>query len=110
MQSLALNIPLKTPIELEEAIQMFNNCIQHAAWDSRPAPNNRNVPKILSSEDAELIKNKEKLRKRWQQFRDPQLKKTLNKAAKDLKTAISEIENMYISKYLEDLSPSESSN
>ena len=109
-QSLALNISLKTPIEVEEAIQMFNNCIQHAAWDSTPAPNNRNVPKILSSEVAELIKNKRKLRKRWQQFRDPQLKKALNKAAKDLKSALSEIENREISKYLEDLSSSESSN
>ena len=82
---------------------MFNNCIQHAAWDSTSAPNNRNVPKILYSEVTELIKNKRKLRKRWQQFRDPQLKKALNKAAKDLKSALSEIGNREISKHLEDL-------
>ena len=38
-----LNIPLKTRIEVEKAIQNFNHCIQQAAWDSTPAPNTRNV-------------------------------------------------------------------
>ena len=89
-QSLALNIPLKTPIELEEAFQMLNNCIQQAAWDSTPAANTRNVSNSLPSEAAELKKNKRRLRKQWQQFRDPQLKKALNKAAKDLKAALLE--------------------
>ena len=109
-QSLALNISLKTPIEIEEAIQLFNTTIQYAAWESTPAPKYQNASKTLSSGVAELIKNKRKLRKRWQQFRDPQLKKALNKAAKDLKNALLEIENDEIRKYFKDLSPSQSSN
>ena len=61
----------------------------------------------LEKKVEEQIKDKIRLRKLWQQTRDRNLKKLLNKAAKMLKAILLEVENNNISKYLESLSPTE---
>ena len=58
----------------------------------------------------EKFKYKRKLRKLWQQTRNPVLKFALNKCAKELKIVFAEIENKKVEQYLQNLSPMEATN
>ena len=96
-------MPLKTEYDIENAIEIFNNVIQNAAWSSTSPATTKDQQFYLEKKVEEQIKDKRRLRKLWQQTRDRNLKKLLNKAAKMLL----EVENNNISKYNESLSPTD---
>ena len=101
------NLPLKIEYDIENAIEFFNNIIQTAAWNSTSPATTKNQQFYLEKKVEEQIKDKRRLRKLWQQTRDRNLKKLLNKAVKKLRAMLLEVENNNISKYLESLSPTE---
>ena len=87
-------MPLKTEYDIENAIEIFNNVIQNEAWDSTSPATTKNQQFYLEKKVEEQIKDK-RLRKLWQQTRDINLKKLLNKAAKMLKAML--LEHLQIS-------------
>lgn len=103
--SLSLNIPLKSELDIEEAINIFNKTVQNAAWSSTPHSSYKTTPNNIDPNVKDKIQNKRRLRKLWQQTRNPFFKAAFNKAAKEVKAALLEIENNQVAQYLEKLSP-----
>lgn len=99
-------ISLKTEFELDIAVKYFTETIQSAAWKSTPEikklPVINNVPQHVSI----LVKEKRKLRNKWQKTRNPFYKKLLNKKSKQLKILLREIKNDVLQNYLQNLAPS----
>ena len=58
----------------------------------------------------EMVAEKRKLRRKWQRSRNPNVKTQLNKAAKNLSSAIKEFEDLSMQKYLTELSNDKVSN
>lgn len=103
-EKLNCKISLKTEIELEEAIENFIKIIQKAAWESTP----KIKPKFNTQHNYSLnvitkIKEKRKIRKKWQISRSAKDKSKLNKATKKLKTLLQDKKNLAIQKYLDNL-------
>ena len=86
---LPLHIPLKTDLDIEDAIEIFNSAIQRASWLSTPPIRNRKCNAPADPKIREQIQSKRKLRKEWQRHRFPSDKTKLNKATKDLRLALS---------------------
>ena len=104
-EQINLQVPLKTPVQLEDELELFNSVIQQAAWESTPSiytgfRKNQNYP----LEVRELVREKRKARKIWQRTRSPENRKVLNFLCNKLKQLIKEIKNETISKYLLGLS------
>ena len=96
--NLSLNVSLKNDKEIEDAIEHLISTIQQAAWESTPSP--PHTRKVVKNK----LKYKRKLRKRWQNSRDPRTKTKLNKVVKELKIILQDIDNSELSQYLENLS------
>lgn len=98
-----LQIPLKTENELEYAANALIVNIQQAAWRSTPdayiSEIKESVPSIIKQKVAE----KRKLKKRWQVTRYPTDKSNLNRATRELKETMAEMENQKFQNYLENL-------
>ena len=86
--SLSLNVSLKSAIDIENAINVFTTTIQNAAFTSTPKSSLKTMTEARNTEVVEKIKAKRKLRK------------ALNKAAKELKKIMADVENNKISQYL----------
>ena len=104
-ENLNVNLPLKNSEDIEEAIEYLNSSIQNAAWGSTKQQTLKNVP--LNAEIEALIKEKPKVRKSWQNTRDPNVKRKLNRLSKDLKSALCQIENVEMTDYLRGLTATE---
>jgi hypothetical protein len=83
--NLGLNIQFKTAEEIEEAITQFSKVIQKAAWGA--TPDNKLQAKYLEYpwKFKDHIKEKRKLRRRWQMSRHPEDKRRYNEAARKMK-------------------------
>ena len=101
-----LQVPLKTPVQLEEEVDTFVTNIQQAAWSNMPIDTKRyNTHQyIYPLEVRELLIEKRKARKKWQINRTPQYKTKLNQLSNKLKNLIRKIKNATISNYLKGLS------
>ena len=66
---LNLNMHLKTPQQIENAVEIFNTTIQEAAGKSMPTVTQR--AENLHPTIREKLKTKRELRKRWQIRRNP---------------------------------------
>lgn len=60
-----------------EAVEHFNKCIQQSAWSSTPI-NTKGSLSPCSSLIREILAEKRRARKRWQQTRFPEDKARLN--------------------------------
>lgn len=110
-KTLHTQISLKTPDELENAIILFNDTLTEAAISSTPILKNSKQQNLQSSiYITNKIKNKRKLRKRWQTTKSPEDKHNLNKAIKELKHILNDEHNKNINSYLSNLSATPSSN
>ena len=73
-----LMIPLRDEEQLEGEVEKLLVDIQQSAWENTPKikrrPNGNNYPKEIR----DLMAEKRKARRRWQQTRDPQDKTELN--------------------------------
>ena len=97
-----VNISLESSTEVENAAEHCNTTIQQAAWSSAKHHETKTEP--IAATIKLKLKEKRKIRKRLQITRDPQLKTQLNRAAKDLKSMLSKIENEEVETYLQILS------
>jgi len=102
-----LSIPLKTNTDLESAVYNLTQHIQNAAWKSTPEPKKQIECKTYaySYEVDELLKQKRRLRKKWQLSRNSLLKQKLNHITKKLKYQIAAEKNESVQKYLSELTP-----
>jgi CMP-N-acetylneuraminic acid synthetase len=91
-ENLRLNIPLKTTKDIEEAIAEYTNVIQKAAWSATPDNKPQTKYPEYPLEVKDQIKEKRKLRIRWQKSRHPEHKGGYNEAARKLKDQIKRIE------------------
>lgn len=105
-EQIKLNIPLKTPAELDNAVIELTETIQRAAWSATPDHNSTTVNEKCPLIIKEKIQERRKLRKRWQITRSETDRKNFNNAAKDLKQLLKQIKNNDIQEYLSNLTAS----
>lgn len=108
--TLNLNIPLKRNYDLDQAVEILNDTIQQAAWNSTPKIQLNARTPIISRQIQYQIATKRKLRKIWQVTRNPLDKKNLNKATKNLKQALKEEKNHDIQRQLSKLTGTKATN
>ena len=108
---LSCNISLKTPEDIETAIEVFNNCVHSAIFNSTPSLGleTHNKPLHITQNVLDKIAEKRRLRRIWQNTRSKSNKTKFNKATKELKELISKETNKNVEKYLQNLSPEEAS-
>lgn len=102
--NVSTNIPLKSPLDLDQAVLSFNNIIHQAAYASTPSFN----PKHTSSYSPEIKKNiadKRRLRKRWQVTRSPHDKQQLNQSIRQIKYLLMNEKQNKLQLYLQNLTP-----
>ncbi|KAI4492187.1 hypothetical protein M0802_009993 [Mischocyttarus mexicanus] len=107
---LNFNIPLKTSLQIENAVNNFTDAIQEAAWASTSQnvlP--RNIPSYPSI-ILHKIKVKRQVKTRWQKNKTRSNKRLLKKVTKDVKQSIRDHNNAEFEKYLTSLSPHEDTN
>jgi hypothetical protein len=102
-ENLRLNTPLKTAKDIEEATAEFNNVIQKAAWSATPDNKPQTKYPEYLWEFRDQIKEKRKLRRRWQISRHPEDKYRYNEAARKLKNRIKRIKEETFQTYLQGL-------
>lgn len=67
--------PLKTEDDIINSVEFFNKSVQNAAWDSTPLESYNNNTQFIAPDILDLIKEKRKIRKLWQQNISPKTKK-----------------------------------
>ena len=106
-ESLNLQIPLKCEVDLAEAVEHFNSCVQQAAWSSTPISTNSLLKSNTPSIREKLIE-KRRCRKMWQQTRHPSDKATLNKLSKELTKMVQVQQNLTFETQLKELDSTKS--
>lgn len=106
-ENIELNVALKTPQNIEDAIGNLTKEIQKAAWYATP-----NVITNKSKDDNPIIVKekiiiKRRLRKKWQNHRTKINKRNYNRAASELKKLLQRIRNQNVQEHLEKLTPTE---
>jgi hypothetical protein len=94
---------LRTIEQPEEEAENFIKIIQNAAWKNTPALKRKTMGNNYPKEIRELIAEKKRARKRWQQTRTPANKTRLNNLNLQLKRAIQEAKNESRNSYLREL-------
>lgn len=111
-ENIVLSAPLTTPYELEIEVDRFVEIVQIASWNNTPKP--RKTPDKYGlrypPEIKDLVKERRKARKKWQQSRAPQHKAHLNQLSNLLKKTIKDFKNRAIGSYLESLTAKKDSN
>lgn len=89
-----LNVPIKTPTELDEAVETLTKLIHEAAFLSTPQQIYHDFPNFrVSYEIRQLIRKKRRLRKIWQRTRRPADKTNFNRASNELKKLLKDHKN-----------------
>ena len=88
---------------LENEVIKLTNDIRNASWQSTPASKKRLPGKNYPSAIRNMIKEERRIRKDWQQTRDPSTKTNLNSLGKFINNAIKELEDASLNKYLSEL-------
>lgn len=106
--SLNLNIRLKEPADIEEAVQYLTTTLQDAAWIATPMddishPEVNNIPLYIK----ELVQEKRRARGRWQRNRNIQDKRELNRLTRRLRAALNRSRNETFKQYIAKLSPND---
>lgn len=109
-ERLNLQVDLKSIESLESAVDNFVGCVQSSARESTPAPQNLdsckaglNYPIYIKRKIAE----KRRLRRIWQNSRNPIDKTNFNRATQELKRLLYRIKNQWFEDYTQSLSPTE---
>lgn len=102
-ESIQLSSTIQTEDQLEEAVQIFTLNIQKAAWAATPKTTKKIKQNSYPREICEIITEKRKARKRWQQTRAPSDKTTLNNLNNKLRKSVREFNNESLKTYLTSL-------
>lgn len=107
--NIELKVSLKTPDEIDEATQYITNLIQKACWTNTPIPRkNSQVVGNVPLEVKHKILEKRKLRRIWHQTRNKSDKTALNRAIRELKNLIDNVNNATLQNNLENLTTTKS--
>ena len=104
-----LSIPLKTQDQLDSEVEQFTKDIQKAAWNNTPTVSKKTSGHYYPHEVLNLIHEKRKARKKWQQTRSPADKTVLNGLCEQVKMEIRKYKNETMSNYLQNLSSNKDS-
>jgi hypothetical protein len=99
-----LSVRLRTIKELDEEAEAFVKNIQQAAWANTRIIKRRTAGNNYPMEIREMVSEKRRIRKRWQQYRVPRDKTRLNQITQQLKREIQKIKSESINSYLRELS------
>lgn len=100
---ISLNVQLRNKIQLEVEAENFMRDIQSSAWNNTKEYTRRAVGNNYPREIREMVKDKRKARRRWQQTRDPIDKNILNNKTQRLNREIRKIKEESINTYLKEL-------
>jgi hypothetical protein len=92
-QKINLNINLKTPNEIDDAVQNFTDFIQSVAWNSTTLHSYHKNYFSIPTHIRELITLKRRARARWQRSRLPSDKNIFNNLASTLKNILNKLKN-----------------
>lgn len=96
-----LQVPIQTPIQIEEELDRLTSTIQESAWQSTPLGHNVSIrPNNYPLEVRELVAKKRKARKSWQTNRTRENKLKLNNLCNKLKSLIKHVKNETVNRYL----------
>lgn len=111
-KNLNLNLPITSNFDLENAVEHLTNLVHEAAHLSTPSTNFADVQNNvqISSETRELIRIKRRLRKTWQLSRNPNDKRRLNQASKNLKFHLNNLKSKYIGEFFDNINTSKNNN
>ncbi|GAB0092838.1 RNA-binding protein 39 [Sergentomyia squamirostris] len=100
---------LTTELEIDMAVDSLSHAIQSAARTATPLIQYQKKNVFHQPESIrKMIKQKRRLRQIWQSTRHPVDKTNFNKAAKELKEMLEKVRNESVAHYLQNLSPTES--
>lgn len=102
-EKINLSVPLKNEQQIDIEAELYINNIQQAAWKNTPEIKRRLTGNNYLKEIRDLIQEKTKLRRKWQQTRAPQDKTKLNNSCQRLRREIQIVKNESISAYLRQL-------
>lgn len=110
-QNVSLKVSLKSPEDIDEAVELFNLSIQNAAWKSTPylqakCDTHINYPVYIKQK----IAVKRRLRRIWQNTRNPIDKTNFNRAAQQLKRSLLNLKNEWFREFSSNLDATEASN
>lgn len=106
-EKIDINVKLKTPQEIDTAVEELIKTIQQASWVATPEVSANVKIQNQSNLVKEAIQNKRRLRRIWMTTRAPQHKEKLNRAEKNLKKLLKDEQNRVFQEYLEGLTPTE---
>lgn len=100
-ENINLNRRLKTPQDIDEAVDYTTKLIQQAAQYSTPPVQKKNNYTVnLPKEIADLIAEKRRIRRQWQNTRNPYDKSTLNRLTRRLQFALKKRNNEILEDFL----------
>jgi hypothetical protein len=94
------SVPIQNEEQSDDEVNTFIKYIQQVAWENTPELKRRIAGNNYPKEIRDLVAEKRKLRKRWQQTRAPTDKTRLNNISQKLRREIQEIKNESINAYL----------
>lgn len=107
-ENISLNAKLKTPKDIERAVENLLGIIQDVDWKSTPTTHDKPRKKGYPAEIANKIAEKRRLRHEWQRRRYPDEKHKYNNSARELKKILQGYRDASFKEYLEGLSATES--
>lgn len=102
-KSIKLKISLKTPEEIEDATRYITSLIQNACWRNTPEEKRKSTGSNLPLEIKQMVLEKRRLRRVWQQSRHKSDRTALNKAIRDLKEKLDDLNNTTLRTKLQNL-------
>jgi hypothetical protein len=110
-EQLNCNVKLRTKEQLDIAVSDYTKLIQKAVWDNtKQLSNNKVEGKCIPMEIKKLVNEKRKLRRKWQNSRNPAIKTQLNNKAQQIKRILKELDETATTSFLENLSSESSTN
>lgn len=103
-ENIQLNVSLRTIDDLEKETEELVEIIQQVAWNNTPQLKRKTVGNNYPWEIKEIIIQKRKARRKWQQTRSPEDKTRLNNLTQQLRREIRIIKNESINAFLSELS------
>lgn len=111
METLELRVTMKSSNDLDDAVYNFTKTVQDACWKCTPELQTKtHRHKLVPQEIRQLILEKRRLRRVWHTSRHPDDKKALNKAARELKSTLKEIESATTKAHLQSLTATSATN
>lgn len=112
-ENIQLNVPLKATDQLEKEAELFIELLQSTAKRNTPeikTLNSLTLEKNFSLEVKELVLEKRKARRKWQNSKNVEDKNSFNRLGQQLKRLLFKIKNDGISNYLQQLTSQKETN